>query len=96
MCLDALVRARRTRVLGTLSAADRAHELAGAFAIRPSRAGTVPGRRVLLIDDVLTSGATAAACAHVLLDAGARHVDVLVASRVPDPRWRQGPQAGLA
>jgi ComF family protein len=91
VCLDALRRARHTRVLGTLSAADRARELAGAFAIRPSRVGAVCGRRVLLIDDVLTSGSTAGACAHVLLDAGAQHVDVLVASRVPDPRWRSGP-----
>jgi ComF family protein len=91
-CLDALCRARRTRVLGSLSAADRARELAGAFTLRPSRAGAIGGRRILLIDDVLTSGSTAAACTHVLLDAGARNVDVLVASRVPDPRWRQGPE----
>jgi predicted amidophosphoribosyltransferase len=41
---------------------------------------------VLLVDDVLTSGATAAACCRVLLQGGARAVDVLVAARVPDPR----------
>ncbi len=86
-CLDALRRTRRTRVLGALSAADRAAELAGALSIRPSRAHLVRGRRILLIDDVLTSGATAGACARTLLDAGATHIDVLVASRVPDPRW---------
>jgi ComF family protein len=85
--LDALRRTRRTRVLGTLSAADRAAELAGALTIRPSRAHLIAGRRILLIDDVLTSGATAGACARALLDAGATHIDVLVASRVPDPRW---------
>ena len=53
---------------------------------RASRAGRISGRRVLLIDDVLTSGATANACAEALLAAGARSVDVLAAARVPDPR----------
>ena len=42
--------------------------------------------KLLLIDDVMTSGATAAACARVLLDAGAANIDVLVACRVADPR----------
>jgi len=42
--------------------------------------------RVLLVDDVLTSGATAEACVRVLLAAGAARVDVLAAARVPDPR----------
>jgi len=46
------------------------------------------GKRVLLVDDVLTTGATAAACTEVLLAAGATSVDVLVAARVPDPRLR--------
>ncbi|HTB44414.1 MAG TPA: ComF family protein, partial [Acetobacteraceae bacterium] len=43
-------------------------------------------RSVVLIDDVMTSGATANACTAVLLAGGARSVDVLVAARVPDPR----------
>jgi len=83
---DALVRLRQTDALDHKTAAERAAALHGAIAIRPSRAGGIGGRSVLLIDDVLTSGATANACATALLDAGATSVDVLVAARVPDPR----------
>jgi ComF family protein len=86
-CLpDALVRRLATATLGEKSAAERATEVAGAFAVRASRAARLINRRVLLIDDVVTSGATANACAAVLLAAGAASVDVLAAARVPDPR----------
>jgi predicted amidophosphoribosyltransferase len=83
---DALCRARPTIALGDLTAAERAEIMDGAIAVRPSRARRIGGRRVLLIDDVMTSGATANACTRVLLQAGARAVEVLVAARVPDPR----------
>jgi ComF family protein len=83
---DALVRTRATSSLGDKSATERAVEVAGAFAVRASRIARVAGRRVLLIDDVMTSGATANACTAALLAAGATGVDVLVAARVPDPR----------
>lgn len=86
MLPDALVRRRATASLGDRSAAERAQEVAGAFAVRPARVAGVAGRRVLLIDDVMTSGATANACALALKQAGASGVDVLVAARVPDPR----------
>jgi len=84
--VDALCRLRPTAPLGGKTAAEREAALDGAFAVRPRRAGALAGRCVLLIDDVLTSGATANACASVLLEAGARQVDVLAAARVPDPR----------
>jgi len=86
-CLpDALVRVRATASLGEKSAAERAAEVAGAFAVRPSRAARLLDKRVLLVDDVVTSGATANVCAEVLLAAGVSSVDVLAAARVPDPR----------
>ena len=83
---DALKRVRSTAPLGERSAAERAAEVADAFAVRSNRARLVRNQRVLLIDDVMTSGATANGCARALLAAGATSVDVLVAARVPDPR----------
>lgn len=82
---DGLCRTRATLPLGELSAAARARMVAGAIAVRPHRQAAIAGRHVLLVDDVLTSGATAGACTHALLDAGAASVDVLVAARVPPP-----------
>jgi ComF family protein len=84
--LDALQRTRRTAPLADLPAAARAREVADAFAVRPRRAAALRGRQVLLVDDILTSGATARACTQALLGAGAAGVDVLVAARVADPR----------
>jgi len=83
---DLLVRARATPPLGDRGAAERAALLAGAFRVRPRLVRRVAGQRVLLIDDVMTSGATVEACALVLRAAGAAAVDVLAAARVPDPR----------
>jgi len=86
LCLDALTRLRATVSLGGLSAQQRAETMTGVIAVKPARRMRIEARRVLLIDDVLTSGATAGACARALLDAGAASVDVLVACRVPGPR----------
>jgi ComF family protein len=86
MSRDALVRTRATASLGDSTAAEREQEVAGAFAVRSGRESALAGRQVLLIDDVMTSGATANACAAALLQAGAKAVDVLVAARVPPPR----------
>ena len=84
--LDGLRRTRATATLGGRSGAERRAELAGAFQVRASRAAQLADARVLLVDDVLTSGATAEACTVALLAGGAARVDVLAAARVPDPR----------
>lgn len=93
MLPDALHRTRATVRLGEHSAAVRRSKLHGAIAAHPVRGGALLGRRILLIDDVLTSGATANACAHALLDAGAANVDVLAAARVCHP-GRNTPATG--
>ncbi|MBB6253424.1 ComF family protein [Nitrospirillum iridis] len=77
---DLLARRRRTPSQGTLSREGRARNVAGAFALRPGR--DVRGLRVVLVDDVYTTGSTAAECARVLSRAGAARVDVLALARV--------------
>jgi predicted amidophosphoribosyltransferase len=73
------VRVRDTPPQTGLRAAERRENVAGAFAVpHPER---VRGLRVLLVDDVLTTGATASACAGALRDAGARSVSVLTLAR---------------
>jgi ComF family protein len=81
---DALRRVRRTEQQVGLSRAQRATNVQGAFKVAPDRAAEVQGRRVILVDDVLTSGATVDACARALLRAKAAQVDVLVFARVVD------------
>ncbi|GAC1482540.1 MAG: hypothetical protein NVS2B11_08030 [Acetobacteraceae bacterium] len=70
-----------------MSPAARAKELEGAIQVRPGRVAALADARVLLIDDVLTSGATARACAGALLRAGAARVDVLAAARVRNQQF---------
>lgn len=79
---DALVRVQRTPTQGGRSARSRRLNVKTAFAVPEPRRKEVKGRRVLLVDDVLTTGATADACARALLAAGARGVDLAVIARV--------------
>ena len=82
---NALRRARATAHQVGLSKAQRAENVQGAFRVPTDAKGEVTGRRIVLIDDVLTSGATSDTCARVLLRAGAKAVDVLVFARVVSP-----------
>ena len=79
---DSLVRARRSDSQAGKSAAGRRRNVAGVFTVPEARRRQVEGRRILLIDDVLTTGATAEACAKALLKAGASAVDLAVVARV--------------
>jgi ComF family protein len=81
---EALRRVRPTQQQIGLSRTERASNVQGAFKVASDRKADIAGRRVILIDDVLTSGATAGACAHALLRAKAVQVDVLVFARVVD------------
>lgn len=81
---DALRRVRPTLQQIGLSKADRALNVQGAFKVPLEKKSAVQGRRIVLIDDVLTSGATVDACARALLRARAASVDVLVFARVVD------------
>ena len=84
MSSEALRRVRQTQQQIGLSRKERASNVQGAFKVAADRQSLIHGRRVVLIDDVLTSGATADACARALLRAKAASVDVLVFARVVD------------
>ena len=76
----ALHRARQTQPQTQLSGAERRKNVRGAFEVR--QAEVVGGKRILLIDDVFTTGATVQECASVLGEAGASEVHVLTLARV--------------
>ncbi|MBN9597448.1 MAG: ComF family protein [Afipia sp.] len=81
---NALRRVRPTLQQVGLSRADRALNVQGAFKVPLEKKSSVQGRKIVLVDDVLTSGATVDACARALLRARAASVDVLVFARVVD------------
>jgi len=77
-----LNRVRATPQQVGLTKTARADNVQGAFQVPAERKAAITGRRLVLVDDVLTSGATVDACARALLRAGAGHIDVLVFARV--------------
>jgi ComF family protein len=79
---ELLIRKKRTTSQAGLNARERAKNVRGAFAVKSKHMDVLEGKRVLLVDDVLTTGSTLNACAGVLLWAGASAVDVLTLARV--------------
>ncbi len=79
---DSLVRHKKTASQGHKSPSQRLSNLRGAFSVSAQSECNIKARRVLLIDDVLTTGATAAVCAKTLRRAGASSVEVLTLARV--------------
>ncbi len=80
--IDGLLRCKRTQSLGGMGAKARRKVLSGAITINSSRAHQISGREVILVDDVLTSGATSDACVEALLGAGASSVRIACFARV--------------
>lgn len=82
VAVDWLVRVKNTPSTRGLKRAQRLRNVSGAFRVRPEAVPRLKGRHVLLVDDVMTTGATAAACARTLRRAGAARVDVITYARV--------------
>ncbi len=81
MCPDLLIRSRATPSLGGLGREARFAALSGVIAVHPRRRHRLAGRHVLLVDDVMTSGATLAAASEACRAGGAIGVDILVLAR---------------
>jgi predicted amidophosphoribosyltransferase len=81
----ALKRVKATAQQVGLARSERATNVQGAFGVPADARFEIAGRRLVLVDDVLTSGATIEACTRALLRAGAASVDVLVFARVVAP-----------
>jgi ComF family protein len=80
--LGALMRRRRTKSQGAMNREQRLKNVTGAFRVPPKWRAKIKGKHVILIDDVLTTGATVTVCAQVLKRAGAADVKVLTLMRV--------------
>lgn len=83
VCPDLLWRKRETTVQDGRTRAGRFENMQNAISAAPRHINRIEGRHILLVDDVMTSGATLAACAEACYAAGADDVDVVVLARVP-------------
>lgn len=78
---DLLLRIQHTTEQSQLARTQRLHNLQGAFAVEPLQRSRLQGRRIVLIDDVMTTGATLHQAALALRQAGALHITALVLAR---------------
>ena len=79
--VHSLLRLHATEAQSGLPRAQRLRNLQGAFAVEPARAAALQGRRVVVLDDVMTTGATVHAATRALREAGVAHVAVVVLAR---------------
>jgi len=86
---NTLVRVRETAVMSSLSEEARRQNLACAFSVKCDKIEKVAGKRILLVDDVYTTGSSVSACAETLIAAGAGCVDVIVFAIGADSRLRR-------
>ena len=82
VCVDALLRSKKTNALEGHSREARFAELSGAIVPNPKRSAQIAGKSVILVDDVMTSGATLAASAEAARAAGAKNVSIVTLARV--------------
>ena len=80
-----LKRVRRTSSQVGLSAEQRKRNVAGAFKVDPARQNAIKDKKIVIVDDVITTGATVEACTRVLRRAGAARIDVLALARAVEP-----------
>lgn len=81
------MRKRATATQDGKTRVERMDNVSGVFSVAPKWEGSVPGGKILLVDDVMTTGATLSECAEVCRQAGAAEVNVLVMARVARADW---------